>query len=65
MLNRTRALYAAGLASLSMPVLAVNDYTGLTVDVAGIPAAAIAIATTMLGVLAVFWGVRKIMGLVG
>lgn len=37
----------------------------LTITTTGIDTAAIAIATSMLAVLAVFWGIRKIMSLVG
>lgn len=46
-------------------VAAAADYSGLTVDLSGIDGAAIAIATAMMGILAVFWGVKKIMSLVG
>lgn len=37
----------------------------LTINTTGIDTAAISIATAMLAVLAVFWGIRKIMSLVG
>lgn len=55
---------ASSLALFSVYASAA-DYTGLTVDLTGIDGAAIAIATAMMGILAVFWGVRKIMSLVG
>lgn len=59
-----KGLVFSGL--FAVPFLAsAADYTGLTVDLTGIDGAAIAIATAMMGILAVFWGVKKIMSLVG
>lgn len=49
---------------LASGVVNAADYSGLTVDLSGIDAAAIAIATSLMAVLAVFWGVRRIMSLV-
>jgi hypothetical protein len=62
-----KVLYGVSGAALFAVAGASNaaSYAGLTVDLAGIDAAAVAIATAMMGVLAVFWGVKKIMGLVG
>lgn len=40
-------------------------FADLTIDLTGIDTAAIAIGTAMLAVMAVFWGIRKIMSLVG
>lgn len=57
-------LVFTGMA-LASGVASAADYSGLTVDTTGIDTAAIAIGTALLGVLAVFWGVRKIMSLVG
>ena len=61
----SRSFAALGIFALTSPAFAVVDYTGLDLDVTGIDAAAIAIATVMMGVLGVFWGVKKIMSLVG
>lgn len=52
-----------GLTSV-MPAYAVVDYSGLVVDFTGVDVAAIGIGTSILAVLAVFWGIRRILGLV-
>jgi hypothetical protein len=44
---------------------AAADYSGLAVDLTGLDAAAVGIATALMAVLGVFWGLRRIMGLVG
>ena len=51
-----------GLSSV-MPAYAA-DYSGLVVDFTGVDVAAIGIGTSILAVLAVFWGIRRILGLV-
>lgn len=58
--------YLVSASLFAVPFLAsAADYTGLSVDVTGVDAAAIAIATTLLGASAVFWAIRRILGLVG
>lgn len=55
---------ALGLLLVPVASFAVVDYSGLVVDFTGVDAAAIAIGTSILTVSAVFWGIRRILGLV-
>lgn len=61
-MKRLIVVAAGSLATL--PALAA-DYSSLTVDMTGIDAAAIGIAGTLLTAMAVFWGLRRILGMVG
>lgn len=63
--KRVAGVVGLGLVLASTGVFAVQSYAGLTIDVSGIADAAMAIGTSMLGVMAVFWGVRKVLSLVG
>jgi hypothetical protein len=62
--NKTLLAGSVALLGMSSAFAAAPDYTALVPDVAGVAQAGIAAGTVMLGVLAVFWGVKKIMSLV-
>ena len=52
--------------AFASPVFATGpDFTALTLNLDGVASAGIAIGVVMMGALGVFWGIKKILSLVG
>lgn len=62
----SRFALASVLAFLALPAFATApDFSTLTLNLDGVATAGIAIGVVMMGALGVFWGVKRIMSLVG